>query len=309
MAWEKRGLIFKPSGESSWMKTHAQVPRPLLLDDKIRVFIGTRPEQQQSLITYIDVDIKDPTKVLYVHDKPILELGKPGTFDEFGLMPNLVMHVDDEVWLYYLGWQRQHTVPCQTMVGLAISKDGGNSFKRAYEGPIMPISKNEPYSTIGPSIIREENLWRMWYSSGEEWLLQDDIYERKYHIYYAESQNGIDWLRDGKCCVPRKTDDESANSPAVIFDGAVYHMWFSYRTSKDYRGGDGSYRMGYATSKDGKNWERDDKRAGIDVSAEGWDSEMIAYPFILDTPAGKYMFYNGNGFGTSGFGYAVWEDA
>ena len=85
-------------------------------------------------------------------------------------------------------------------------------------------------------------------------------------------------------------------------------MWFSYRTSKDYRGGDGSYKMGYATSPDGMTWQRNDAMAGITTSDKGWDSEMIAYPYIVDTPHGRYMFYNGNGFGASGFGYAVWRE-
>jgi hypothetical protein len=35
---------------------------------------------------------------------------------------------------------------------------------------------------------------------------------------------------------------------------------------------------------------------------------MIAYPHVVDTGYGRYLFYNGNGFGAAGFGYAVWRD-
>jgi len=56
-----------------------------------------------------------------------------------------------------------------------------------------------------------------------------------------------------------------------------------------------------------KDWNREDEKAGIDVSKEGWDSKMIAYPYIVKTSNKVLMFYNGNGFGTSGFGYAYLE--
>ena len=48
-------------------------------------------------------------------------------------------------------------------------------------------------------------------------------------------------------------------------------------------------------------------RVGIDVSSEGWDSEMIEYPHVFEHQGAKYMFYNGNKFGQSGFGYAQLE--
>jgi hypothetical protein len=35
---------------------------------------------------------------------------------------------------------------------------------------------------------------------------------------------------------------------------------------------------------------------------------MMAYPFVIDINHRKYMFYNGNGFGKSGIGYAVLEE-
>jgi hypothetical protein len=52
-----------------------------------------------------------------------------------------------------------------------------------------------------------------------------------------------------------------------------------------------------------------DSRAGIGVSASGWDSEMIEYPFVFDHAGARYMLYNGNGYGKSGFGIAVLEGA
>ena len=40
------------------------------------------------------------------------------------------------------------------------------------------------------------------------------------------------------------------------------------------------YIVGYAISKNGVDWIRDDKKAGLQKSKEGRDSEMACYPFI-----------------------------
>ena len=55
------------------------------------------------------------------------------------------------------------------------------------------------------------------------------------------------------------------------------------------------------------SWERKDEAVGIDRSAEGWDSIMMCYPYVFQHNGRKYLFYNGNGFGESGLGYAIME--
>ena len=82
-------------------------------------------------------------------------------------------------------------------------------------------------------------------------------------------------------------------------------MWYCYRGSFDYRDGVDSYKIGYAESMDGMNWERKDKDVGIDVSENGFDSKMMAYPSVIKIKNKKHMFYNGNSFGIEGIGYAI----
>jgi len=78
-------------------------------------------------------------------------------------------------------------------------------------------------------------------------------------------------------------------------------MWYCYR------GGTDMYRAGCAESKDGIDWERKDAEAGIDVSESGWDSEMICYPCVFEHKGQRYMLYNGNDYGRTGFGLAILE--
>jgi hypothetical protein len=64
------------------------------------------------------------------------------------------------------------------------------------------------------------------------------------------------------------------------------------------------YRGGYAVSTDGISWSRYDELFGLECAATGWDSESIAYPYVLRIDNRLLMFYNGNGFGRTGFGLA-----
>jgi hypothetical protein len=87
--------------------------------------------------------------------------------------------------------------------------------------------------------------------------------------------------------------------PCVVRDDQLgrYRMWYSVR-------GD-TYRLGYAESRDGIRWRRCDDRAGLPLSASGWDSEMITYPVVFRDRGTFKMLYNGNGYGRSGIGLAT----
>jgi hypothetical protein len=39
-----------------------------------------------------------------------------------------------------------------------------------------------------------------------------------------------------------------------------------------------------------------------------WDSQMQAYPFVYRRERAWHMLYNGNGFGQSGIGHAVFSE-
>ena len=83
-------------------------------------------------------------------------------------------------------------------------------------------------------------------------------------------------------------------------------MWYSYRNIDDYRSNrEKSYHIRVCGIEGQPHWERKDDQAGLELSLDGWDSEMVAYPYIVDYQDKRYMFYNGNGFGRSGFGYAL----
>lgn len=304
LAWRKAGLVLDAARIGGDVASHAQTPTPLVLDDRIRVLFAARNAAGMSFPAYADLDLQDPTRVLSIEPSAVLAPGAPGTFDDEGIMPSTIVRDGGRILLYYSGWNRRHSIPYHNSTGLAESVDVGRTFRRLYEGPVLDRTPEEPYLAVTPSVLVEDGLWRIWYVSGLRWERIGGRFEPVYVIKSATSRDGVRWERPNRTCIPQKHPLEAFSRPWVLRLEDGYHMWFCCRHSVDYRDGLGAYRIGYATSADGVDWERRDEEAGIDVSPEGWDSTMICYPSVVRVRDELVMFYNGNGFGRGGFGIA-----
>mgnify|MGYP001188291661 FL=1 len=309
--WEKKGIIFSPSKNSNWMDSYAQCPYTVLHKKFIRIYFSTREKkdssnQFRSYSGYIDVDRHDPKKILKVCEEPILELGKLGEFDEFGSMAGSVVFHNNEYYLYYCGWQRLLSTPYNWAIGLAKSKNG-KKFKKLSKGPILGPTFNEPFLQACPIVYKlSDTKWHMYYLSGIKWIKsKNEKKESQYLLMHATSNDGIYWKRNGVPILEESVQFECQTSCSIIKFKGLYHMFFSYRHGLEFRENNmKAYRIGYAQSDDMINWKRDDKKSGLDVSIDGWDSEMVAYPHVVNVDGKILMFYCGNYFGKNGFGYA-----
>lgn len=309
MRWTKIGRVFAPDGSHSWMKSHAQVPTVLVLPDRLRVYFAARPRHDLSLTTYVDLDRSDPQKLISIHQEPVIDVGAPGTFDCDGVMPSAVVRDEDRVLLYYSGWCRlAGLAPYNNATGVAVSRDDGATYQRCFQGPILDRTATEPWSATSPAVTRVGSRWLMWYSSGTGWVEIDGKLEHEYVLKEAWSEDGLQWTRPNRPLFERRSDGESQTRPTVLHRAGRWHMWFCFRGSRGFRETGQTYRIGYAWSNDLSKWHRDDGAAGIDVSPEGWDAQMIAYPAVVEVGSRVYMFYNGNDFGRTGFGCAVLGD-
>ena len=172
-----------------------------------------------------------------------------------------------------------------------------------------PVALNrdeiDPYSTFAPFVLKDKGIWRMWYVSLIKWEEKNNELKHYYHIKYAESLDGINWKKEGKICIDFKNTLEYAIArPCVIKRGNTYKMLYSYRAGEKNL----TYRIGYAESMDGINWERMDEKMNLSISESGWDSEMVCYPYVFEYNDKLYMLYNGNGYGKTGIGLAVLEE-
>jgi hypothetical protein len=304
--WSKLGRIFEVSKNQNWMYSHAAVPLVSNISgDLITVFFSCRNQYQESSIGSIVFDI-NTLETSKLSTNSILFKGELGAFDDSGVMGSCVIETPVSMRLYYIGWNLGLTVPFRNSIGIAESFDGGRTFIKPFSGPIIDRNKKEPHFVASNCVLFDEGFYKIWYLSCTDWF--NDTSGKlihRYHIKYAESEDGIDWKRDGIVAIDYADDYEYAISvPRVLKEGRIYKMWYSFRATKEIP----TYRIGYAESKDGKKWIRKDEEVGIDVSESGWDSEMICYPFIFDHKGKRYMLYNGNDYGKTGFGLAVLED-
>ncbi|KAA3621339.1 MAG: hypothetical protein DWP94_10630 [Flavobacterium sp.] len=303
--WIKKGCIYKVDGSKLWNKTHSQVPVvDIISSNRLRIYYATRDEDGRSGTSFIEVNSENPQQIEYVHDSLILELGKPGTFDDSGIMPTCIINKDGFKYLYYIGWTTRHTVPFSNSIGLAISKDGGKTFSKMFKGPVIGQGPLEPYFTGTCEVIQLNGEYVAYYLSCNGWKKINSKYEPFYNLKIATSKNAIDWTITGKIAINLEDNEGGIASASVLNLGDYYGMWFSVRSSSDYRNNlENSYRIGYAESTDGFKWKRKESNI-IPISEDGWDSKMIAYPNVITTESKFYLFYNGNGFGKTGFGYA-----
>lgn len=304
MKWLKKGLIFAPDGRLPWARKHAFPPTPHFVNDRtLRLYVAFCDENTVGRVGWVDVDPADPSRVLNVSTKPVLDIGMPGAFDENGVVPTSIVPVNDELYLYYVGFQLGHKVRYYQFQGLAISRDGGETFRRWSQCPILERSDAEMLNRTSGFVMRENGVFKLWYVGGSQWTEVHGKPLPIYNIKYLESSDGKTWPRVGPTCVDFKNDDEHALGRAyVIKPNGHYKMFYSIRTRSQ------GYRLGYADSPDGKQWTRKDEEVGIDVSKDGWDSQMIGYASVVPYRDKVWMFYNGNSCGQTGFGYAILEN-
>jgi beta-1,4-mannooligosaccharide phosphorylase len=302
MRWIKRGLVYNSTGSPSWMTSHAMIPTAdHLHGDVYRIYFAPRDECNRSNVAFVDIDLKFPQEILRVSEKPILTYGELGGFDDSGALASWIVNYQGLKYLFYIAYNIGVTVIFRNFIGLAISRDDGASFQKVSRAGIIDRTEVDPLLAVTPCVLLESGVWRMWYTTGTKWVMENDKPKHYYHIKYAESSDGVHWdRRRGHVCIDFKSPEEYAIArPSVVKDGALYRMWFCCRGQR--------YRLGYAESKDGLTWERNDDRAGMTVSESGWDSEMVCYPFVFSHNGQIYMLYNGNGYGQTGFGLAVLE--
>jgi predicted GH43/DUF377 family glycosyl hydrolase len=304
--WRKLGRVYCADGERPWMTSHAYCPTPVLIDRgaRIRVFCAFLDADRLGRCGWVDVDTHDPTRILAVSDRPALDVGQAGTFDEHGVTPLSIVRLrDDRLRLYYAGWQRGVGVRYFLFTGVAESSDEGASFLRVSQAPVLDRSDRELHVRTGGLVLPQGGAWEMWYAGGSGWHGSDLESRPRYELRHVRSRDGIEWPRTGVICLEPREDELGFGRPCILRRDGLLHMWYGRRSLT------GEYELGYATSSDGLNWQRRDDEAHLERGASGtWDSQMVGLSSLLETPDAMYLFYNGNGYGATGFGVAIAVD-
>lgn len=300
MNWQKQGRIFNPDEfDLPWMDTYSWVPTiDFLSKDIARIYFGGRTKSNYTQTGYFEYDFSEK-QVLKVSKEPVIQLGPLGAFDDSLALACSIVRKGGKKYLYYVGWMKGNRVRYYPSVGLSISEDGGETFKKASIAPIIPKSNEDPYGMASPFVLfsKEKGMWEMWYASYRRWDLRGEEPWPHYELRHAQSTDGISWELSNVKCIGG-VEFEAVARPYVLLEDGIYKMWYSIRERF------GTYRIGYAESSNGLDWEVF-KDAGIEPSQNGWDSEMVEYPCVFDWNGDRFMLYNGNSHGKTGIGLAI----
>jgi predicted GH43/DUF377 family glycosyl hydrolase len=146
------------------------------------------------------------------------------------------------------------------------------------KSPSNPVLGGDLGTCFDVSVLKEGDAFRMWFS-----------WRPKKSIALVESRDGIRWSSPVIVLGPNDRTDWEAdiNRPVVLRDGETYRMWYTGQAR-------GRTWIGYATSRDGKNWKRESDRPVLSAE-EPWEKVAVMCPHVLhDERAGLYrMWYSG----------------
>ena len=303
--WRKLGHVYCAENDHAWSKSHAYCPTAFVLADgeRIRVLCAFMDGDRVGRCGWVDVAAENPTRVLGVSSLPALDVGVPGTFDEHGVTPLSLVHLPDGVIrLYYAGWQRGVGVRYTLFLGAAESDDEGSSFRRLSQAPLLDRSDGELNTRSSALVVPANGCWRMWYAGGSDWIGSGADAKPQYALRHLWSEDGLVWPRNGEVCLEPRPGELGFARPCVRHRDGTLHMWYSLRTVQRV------YDLGYATSIDGIEWQRRDDASGLQRGPAGsWDADMVGLSCLVDVGSSLLMFYNGNGYGATGFGVALAE--
>lgn len=299
--WVKKGRVFEPSGAF----THGSHPCAVHHRGDTFVLAFTRRDaQRRSHIFLAHATVAGGGMKLVGEPKLALSPGEPGWFDCDGVISVCIVQHGGRTYLYYVGWQNLPDTLWICDTGRVVLDPEALTLTREFNGPVLGRDKDNPLFAAATAFHVEGDRWQTWYNSGLRWEKSDTGWKHYYGLHYAESRDGVQWRCRPGMVLPFKDEYEYAfGRPSVIRVDGTYLMWFAHRASATID----TYRIGFASSADGLQWDRDDALAGIDVSPHGWDSQMICYPYVFEHEGTFYLLYNGNNYGETGFGLAALE--
>ncbi len=122
------------------------------------------------------------------NDKPVLEVGPRGSWDEGGAADPYVIQVGSYFYLYYTGIDRAH----RQRLGVARSKSG-EKWEKLQANPILELGNKDSWDGVG---LGEPAVWAQ---DGYYWMLYTGRDNREYRkTGLARSTDGVNWERSGR---------------------------------------------------------------------------------------------------------------
>jgi hypothetical protein len=154
------------------------------------------------------------------------------------------------------------------------------SMDRPEGGPVLNLGfpgDLDDEGVYGPTVVFDGEKYHMWYT------IFDGSNEC---IVYASSSDGIQWKKNSDPVLEPSVEweAEGVSHPSVLYKNGDYHMW--------YTGDDGTTTaIGYATSKDGIKWLRDNRNPMVKVPKGSLDGSGVSQPSVIYVDQCYHMWY------------------
>jgi len=306
--WRRMGLICAAPPGHPWWASHAQMPCVLPLSGSLwRIYFSARTADNRSRVLAIDVDPTAGMAVRARHEAPLLDRGPLGAFDQAGVLASCAVPATESVRLYYIGLVERKDVRAQAAIGLAVSPDG-LAFTRGFPGPVHGVGPHDPFFNSAPMLAQAGDEHRLYYVGGTGWAFDIGAMEPTYGVRLTKSRDGRLFSAESAAVVaPALCPAVGLGRPWVAPLHGAPRLWFSVRGVQFRAPGPEAYRL-VSAPLDG---------AGLACGAPEpvvfdnppqpgeFDSWMQAYACVVSHGEDLVMFYNGDDFGATGFGWAV----
>ena len=189
---------------------------------------------------------------------PILDVGPPGSWDSRGLARPSILG-PDSVGGFKM-WLGGTNIADGSVVRIGYATGTNATSWTKHSDPVLTVGEPgswDDYTVFFPRVLFNKGIYEMWYGGMRK------LSDRR--IGYATSRDGIHWTKTPENPVllpgPAGSWDGSVVMVGdILFDGRVYHMWYSGRSAGEDMG---VGRMGYAISPKGMSVSISPKSAQV----------------------------------------------
>ena len=220
---------------------------------------------------------------------PVLSPGSAGSWDSSAVGLGSVIWNGTLFLMWYRGGNSMTFA--NGAVGLAFSRDG-ISWSKYSANPVLTVTTAiTPITIVGRvCVIRWQATYYMW-ASGRS---ASDQISNHTRIYYATSNNGVNWTIGPSAAISPSTnatawDSQIVYGPSVIQAGSNFGLWYSGISQ-----GSHNPQIGYANSQDLVTWTKDPGNPILsEGSSDSWDAGGVEQPVIIFGANGYALYYDG----------------
>ena len=296
MKWESLGCIYEVRNLDKYAITHAMIPTPVKMNETtLRVYYSGRDAEGVGRPRFVEFDTLNGFKVIHESPSVVMDVGRPGTFDDNGAVScNVIRMPNGDFYMYYAGFELSTKIRYRIFSGLAVSTDDGEHFTRYSEAPILDRTNSEPFFRAGPFVKEVPSGFEMYYVGGGDWIQLENSVKPVYTIKKTFSTDGIHWSEPVEVMQSKDDSEHGFGRPYEFTWKGRKFLYFSVRDSHHE-----TYKLSYAEIVDNQ-LVRHDSDFGLLHNGELIENRELMYASFFEANDDLYMLYNTREFGIDG---------